>query len=222
LRDEYVIVHKAAIHVFQWTGARWLDNNQVADALYWLSILFTYYKKEPYYLDDICQALLNIAYRFRELKDSIINYIFRVFPTKEELVDGKILEMVMRRVEPNDEIAELVATKLLWYITTYDRDRYNSYSRSERNDMFNWLYDIPENLYIRLKPTFEKAALQLAQKDAWEAMHFACLFSRHSDFEIEKNIIEIAAKGLKEEKRYEEFYNILIDLCKYSIDNTQL
>lgn len=222
LRDEYVIVHKAAIHVFQWTGARWLDKNQVADVLYWLSILLNYYKKEPYYLDDICQAFLNIAYRFSEFKDSIIRYIFRVFPTNEELVDGKILEIVMRHVEPTDQIAELVAPKLSWYIVTYERDRYNSYSRSERNDMFNWLYEIPEAIYIRLKPVFTESALQLAQKDAWEAMHFACLFSRHCDFTIEKDIIEVAANGLKGEKSYEEFYSILMGIHKYSISNIQL
>ncbi|MCF2151803.1 hypothetical protein IQ276_036410 [Desmonostoc muscorum LEGE 12446] len=205
LHDDYVIVHKAAIHALRWQG-RWLNQNQAIEALNLiLGWLGTYKnKKDLYFLEEICRTIIWISDEFAGLKNITIRFICDVLPTKERLIDERIVREIIQYLKPDEPVAEFAVYLIAWCLANYSRDYYNGYDDSTREKMFNWLHQIPYTVYIRIRSKLLESARQLAIKDAWEASHFASLFARYGDYMAEKEVLDIAVESLNGEKRYEK------------------
>ncbi|MDJ0797653.1 MAG: hypothetical protein QNJ51_12695 [Calothrix sp. MO_167.B12] len=205
LRDKYVIVHKAAIHALQW-GGDWLDRNQAIEALNLMLGWLGTYRKDPYFLDDLCQAIIRVSHRFADLKNIAISFICNVLPTKEHIVDEKIINEIIRYLKPDEDeaVVELAARQIAWCLANYSRNRYNRYDDSVREKMFNWLHQIPHAIYTSIRSELLESARQLAAKDAWKVCYFASLFARYGDYIAEKEVFDIAVESLNGEKRYEK------------------
>lgn len=221
LHDPYVIVHMAAVRLFQWK-ARWLNKQQAVEALTAMIGLLKAYRNKPYDLDDICPVIMQIASHHPDLKNVAIKHVLSVLPTNEWLVDEKLMESLTRYVRPDESVAALVAKKVIWSLATYTRDRYNQYSFSARATMFEWLHQIPHVTYMRLKPVLLGAAKQVAAKDAWESCLFASLFAKHADYAGEEAILKTAADSLNGERRYEKFQKRLHNLQIVAAANARL
>lgn len=200
LRDNYVIVHKAAIQAFRWHGS-WFNQEQAVEALNLMICWLYTYKKKPYDLDDIAEAIMNTAWRFAPLKDIAIQHIAAVIPTNVAFVDERIVEDMIQCVDPNEPTAVIVARQIVWCLANYDRDHYNSYQHSRRAKMFQWLHKIPDAIYKSIQSELFESAKQLAKKDAWEACYFASLFARHENYSAEKEILMLAASSLNHDQK---------------------
>lgn len=221
LRDNYVIVHKAAIQAFRWHRS-WLTQEQAIEALD-LMIRWLYtYKNKPYDLDDIAEAIMNTARRFAHLKNIAIQHIAAVLPTNEVLVDEGILQDMIRCVDPNEPTAVIVARQIGLCLANYDRDRYNSYECSRRAKMFEWLHEVPQAVYESIQSELFEFAKQLAKKDAWEACYFASLFAKHDDFSAEQEVLTLAASSLNQEKKYSKLKTELELLGAIASSNSYL
>lgn len=212
LRDNYVIVHQAAIQILCRHGS-WCDREQATEALnLMIGWLYTY-RAKPYDLDDIARAIINIARRFTELKDIAFQHLALVLPTKEEIVDLNIVEYLIGFIDPKEPNAVILASQIGWCLANYERDRYNTYKFSKRSQMFEWLYNLPKNTYKSIQSDLFESAKQLAVKDAWEACYFASIFAMNNDYFAEKEILMICGKSLESEKRYSDFQSELQQLA---------
>jgi hypothetical protein len=208
LRDTFVIVHKAAIQALSrkfW----WLDFNQTIEALRLISGWMETYKSKPYDLEDLCDAALRMASPYDEIKRNAVLLVCYFFPTNERIADERILEHLIHSVKPDESIAEIIVKKIVWFLKKYPRDRYNYYGYSSRSRFLKWLSQLPHSAYVKLRGDMRDAALELAKKDAWESCQFASFFVRKNDFDIEREIIEVATGSLSGEKRYEKFQHEL-------------
>ncbi len=208
LRDEYVIVHKAAIHALQW-GGDWLNRNQAGETLNLMLGWLGTYRKDPYFLDDLCQAIIWVSHRFADLKNIAIRFICDVLPTKEYVVDERIIEEIIQYLKPDEAVVEFVVPKIAWCLANHTRYHYNDYNDSAREKMFNWLHQVPHAIYRRIRSELLESARQLAVKDAWEVSYFASLFARYGDYIPEKEVFDIAVESLNGEKCYEKLQKTL-------------
>jgi hypothetical protein len=221
LRDRYVIVHQSAVRALQ-RNSRWLTTGQAIEALNALAGLLGAYKDQPYDLEDICETTLSVSKRHDELWPYGLSYVLAVLPTSEYLIDEKMAEEIIRYVDPGERGSVHVAKLLLHCLTKYDRDRYNSYESCHRAYMFEWLSQIPNSVYPSLRPQLVSAATALAQKDAWESLHFASIFSEHFDFDAEHDTLIAAQRGLEGERSSEQFANTLNQLASVAAANSKL
>ncbi len=220
LHDRYAIVHKAAVHIFQW-NARWLKLQQQAiEALGAMAGLLKVYRNKPYDLDDLCPVILQIASHHPDLKDVAIEHVLGVLPTNEQLVDEKLMESLVRYVKPDESMAVLVAQKIIWSLVNYTP--YHQHSFRKRAKMFEWLHQIPYTTYAHLKPVLLDAAQQVAAKYAWESYLFSSLFAKYGDYVEEETILKAAADSLDGEKRDEKFQRKLRNLQAVAAANACL
>lgn len=204
LRDAFVIVHKAAIQILS-RKFRWLNFDQTIEALSIISGWMETYKNKPYDLRDLCSAALRISSPYEEIRKNVVLLACYFFPTKERYADESILEDLIHSVKPNEAAAEIIAKKIIWFLKNYSRDRYNNYGYSSRSHFFTWLYQMPQDIYLRIKDDLIEGVLALAKTDAWETCLFVSLFSRQNDFDIEKKILEVTINSMSSEKQYEKF-----------------
>jgi hypothetical protein len=221
LRDSYVIVHMAAIQAFRRHGS-WFSQEQAVEALNLMIGWLPTYKKKPHDLDNIAEAIMNAARRFAHLKDMALQDIAAVLPTNKALVDQRIVEDMIRCVDPNESTAIIVARKIGWCLANYDRDRYKSYEHSKRAKMFEWLHKVPRTIYESIQSDLFESAKQLARKDAWEACYFASLFAKHDDFSAEKEVLMLAASSLNQENKYSQIKDKLEFLSVIASSNIYL
>jgi hypothetical protein len=165
---------------------------------------------------------MNAARRFAHLKDMALQDIAAVLPTNKALVDQRIVEDMIRCVDPNESTAIIVARKIGWCLANYDRDRYNSYEHSKRAKMFEWLHKVPRTIYESIQSDLFESAKQLARKDAWEACYFASLFAKHDDFSAEKEVLMLAASSLNQENKYSQIKDKLEFLSVIASSNIYL
>ena len=221
LQDPKVVVHQAALRAVSWCP-KWFDERQAIEALTCLNAHLRVYHDDKYQLDDICGAILSIGRRDERLKLFALRMVRSVFPTGEELVDAKITEKLIGFCEPSERIAGLVAKDIGTYLARYHRDRYNHYGYSKRFRMFKWLHQLPVAAYQRVADDLLAAARQVAQRDAWEACHFASLFARFRMFRYEQCVLEAVANALPEEPRQETFRTSLHQLAMIADGNAAL
>lgn len=221
LHDRYVIVHKAAIRALEWKG-RWLSRSQTIEALNGMIGWLNTYRNDPYYLDDLCQAIVQVAAYYPDLKSLVAKSVTRILPTNEQLVDEKLAESLTRYIQPDEPTAGVVARHIVWCLGHYYRDRYQDSRFSERVRMFEWLYQIPQAIYVRVKPALIEAAKQIAARDAFESCFLAGLFAQRGDYSEEENVLTDAADSLSGEKRYHSLRKKLLDLRAVAAANAQL
>lgn len=221
LKDRFVIVHKAAIRVLSWNYS-WLNRGQSIEALDIIVGWMYTYKDQPYDLEDVIEAMINISTRWNDFKVHVFIHIDKVFPTYQELVDQRIVENMLQATNPEEPLSTFVARKIAWCLGYYTWDHCNSYEGSRRSEMFQWLHKIPYSVYLEAKPDLRKSAKELATKDAWESCHFASLFGQFGDYAAEQEILEIASNSISGEKRYEQVKERLDLLNTVATTNTHL
>ena len=221
LQDPKVVVHQAALRAVSWHPS-WFDEKQSSEVLKCLNAHLHVYRDDKYQLEDICGGVLKIGYRNRRLKLFALRMVKSVFPTGEELVDAKIVEKLIRFCEPSERNAGLVAKDIGTYLARYDRDHYNHYGYSKRFRMFRWLHQLPVAAYQRVADGLLASAKQVAQRDAWEACHFASLFAHFRMFRYEQCVLEAGANALPEEPRHETFRTSLHQLAMIAAGNAAL
>lgn len=204
LRDTFVIVHKAAIQALS-RRSRWLTFDQAIEALSIISGWMETYKDKAYDLRDLCDAALRISSPYDEIRKKVVLLICYFVPTRERFADERILEYLIHSVKPNEVDAEIIAKKVIWFLKSYPRDRYNSYGYSSRSHFFKWLYQIPQEIYQKIKDELKEGVVEIAKTDAWESCLLASLFVHQNDFDIEKEVLEVAINSLSSEKMYEKF-----------------
>lgn len=208
LRDQYVIVHKAAMRVLRF-HTNWLNSQNAVEAIeLYLGWLPTY-KEKAYELDDMIETILRITDKFAVNKNLICKCVLTFFPTKEFYPDENIIKSLISTFKPSDEEAKLIVPQVVWFLGTYQRDIYSSHRYSDRKQMFEWLHQLPGSTFKSCKESILSSAKKLAEKDPWDACNFASLMSKFNYYEEEKNILEIACDTIEGEKRYEELLNNL-------------
>ena len=221
LQDPKVVVHQAALRTVS-RHPSWFDEKQSFEVLKCLNAHLHVYRDEKYQLDDICHGILRIGYRNGHLKLFALRMVKSVFPTGEKLVDVKIAEELIRYCKPDDEYATLIAKDIGVHLASHDRDHYNDYAYSERLRMFEWLQQLPKVTYQRVTDHLLASARELAKRDAWEACHFASLFTHYRMFQYEQSVLETVANALPEEPRHETFRTSLHKLAMIAAGNAAL
>ena len=220
LRDEYVAVHKTATRTLRGEG-RHLNEQQAQEALVALRALAQAYRAQPYELDDICDAVLAVSARSRTLRMLGLQIIAGVFPTKENLVDERILEALCGATAPGDDVAIYVARSVAWCLSNYERDRYNTYQYQDRARFFDWLLRIPQPVYDKVQTDLADSAYKLAERDPWEVCHFAALFSRFGDHDIEAEVLRRASGALSGRKSIDTLQRALNRIRRAGMANEQ-
>lgn len=218
LRDQYVAVHKTALHFVRDHGYS-LSQAQKVEALRMLAVHAKVYKDKPYDLDDIYNATLYVSGGNSSFTLFALKLIKKGFPTGEQLADEKIVESLLKSVDPDDEASAFVADMVLTALKQGERDRYNSYDHQNRNRFVLWLSEMPSASYKSLKPQLIEVALAIASKDPWEGCLFANLFSRNGDYGTEAAVLGQAAKATEGEKALEDFRSSLEGLRSAALAN---
>ena len=221
LRDTFVVVHQAAIKILQW-NSRWLSDGQARDALIALRVLIAVYKDKPYDLDDICEATLRIGRRFKAYWPFALEACLSALPTGERLIDQKMCDELMRRTDDGDYGFNKVNRLLVHCLTRYRRDPYNGYESTSRDQAFAWLRRVPAAAYAELRQDLIDSCRSVAARDAWEALHFAELFTERNDFAAEQVVFHASAEGVGDEPRATGFRELIHDLASVSMANTCL
>ena len=184
----------------------WFDEKQSFEVLKCLNAHLHVYRDEKYQLDDICPR--NPKNRLSKWAPQVIRVTHGqvcFFRLEKKLVDVKIAEELIRYCKPDDEYATLIAKDIGVHLASHDRDHYNDYAYSERLRMFEWLQQLPKVTYQRVTDHLLASARELAKRDAWEACHFASLFTHYRMFQYEQSVLETVANALPEEPRHETF-----------------
>lgn len=221
LRDEKVVLHKTALRAVT-NHPSWFNDERSLRILNSLSGHLQAYRDEPYQLDDICEGILSVGSHRSRLKAFALKLVESVFLTGEELVDSKIAERLIWFCEPGEQIAQHVAKDIAMHLAHHNRDRFNSYSYSGRDRMFQWLHKLPLVTYQAVASDLLIFARRLASRDAWESCHFASLFAQFRTFEYERNVLETALGGLPDEPRHKPFWSTLSRLSTLAAGNTLL
>ena len=221
LRDTKIKVHQAATDAVS-RHPEWFSDNQAHEVLECLSVHLNAYKNDLFQIKDICEAILSIGHRNDVFKLNSIRLIISVFPTGEELVDTDIANYLMHFCKPDERLATIVSRSLALYLGLYKRDRYNHHRYSTRNQMIEWLIQIPPAIYQHLREKLLESAKKIAALDTWESLHFANLFSLFGDFQLEKEILEIASNSISDSPRHNEFKKKIDKLAEIANENSAL
>ena len=81
---------------------------------------------------------------------------------------------------------------------------------------------LPVAAYQRVADDLLASAKQVAQRDAWEACHFASLFAHFRMFRYEQCVLEAVANALPDEPRQEVFRTSLHQLAMIAAGNAAL
>ena len=221
LQDPTIIVHQAAVKAVEW-HSRWFDSNRAIEVLLCLSVHMKVYGKEPFRLEEVCRAVLNVGRQDQRLKAVCFKMVDSVFPTGEELADAKIADELTHFATAREDVSPAVATALGTFLGKYDRDRYNSYNHSRRGGLFTWLHELSNANFQRCEEALLDAAIQLASRDPWEACHFASLFSRYGRHKSESEVLSAASSSLPREARHQAFREDLDKLAASASVNARL
>ncbi len=218
LIDSYVVVHKSAVEALNRCNP-YLSDKQKEEALVRLSNLGKLYINEPYFLKDIFELMLKISGESKRFFYFSISQIKSTFPTKEMFVDYDIVESLLWRTSKKLQVFNIVIDFVLYNINTYGRDKYNSYEHSKRKKMFDWLFDIPKNVFEYKKNDILIAAQDLAKKDPWESLHFSALFNQFEEYYLESKVLTEASKSTSTEVQTKKFSKELEKVSIYAMLN---
>ena len=221
LQDPIVGVHLAALRAVSWRP-EWFDERQSLEVLACLAVHLRVYHDNKYQLEDICDGILTIGNRDERFKSFALRMVKSVFPTGEKIVDESIAKRLIHFCKPSDSIAQLVAKDIGTCLALHKRDEYNHYGHSDRPDMFDWLHKLPKATYQGAAEDLLASATKLANRDAWEAFHFASLFANFQMFRYEQRVLETARNALSKEPRNEAFRTDLQQLAMIAAGNAAL
>ncbi len=221
LQDPKVVVHQAALRAVS-RRSSWFDERQSIEVLNCLQSHLNAYRDDKFQLDDICDGILTVCPAIEGYKLIALRMVESILPTGEELVDSKIANNLMRFCDASERIAQYVAKDIASYLARHDRDHHNYYGHSNRGRMFEWLHELPLEIYQRAVEDILASATELAKRDAWESSHFASLFAHLRDFRNEQVVWETAANSLPEEPRCESFRAELRQFANIASTNVSL
>lgn len=219
LRDRYVAIHRTAIRAIR-QFAYQLNDQQAAEAMDSLDALAAAYSNKPYEVDDICDAIFSVARRNKTLRLVGLRVFASIFPTREQLVDEKLVERLLQLVNPDAADAAFAVLCISNCLTDYERDKYNSFDHQQHARFFEWLHSIPQATFTTTREVLLTAARAVAKRDPWEACHFCSLFVRFNDHIAEQEILRTAKAATEGEKSEERFGTLLQNLAHAAAANS--
>ena len=218
LQDSKVVVHQAAVKAVA-RRPSWFSLKQSYESLCALSAHVRAYRNDPYQLENACEAVLALSGRHAELKELAIAIVEAVYPTGELHVDEKIADKLTRVISPNSNLAPRVAVHVANFLATHDRDRYNSYSFSDRDKMVRWLHELPPESIAKVSETILEHAMALAARDFWESWQFASLFGRIGLHKEENGVLNAIHKSYPQEPKFNDIRVTVQALARMSEAN---
>ena len=218
LRDTYVVVHQAALQAVI-RRRYWFDASQQRDLLAKLEVHLNVYRQKTYQIDDICEAIMRVANADELHKVIALRLIRTVFPTGEEFVDRDIAGRMIRFCEPSEKLAPQVAKMVATYLAEHGRRRLNNYGDKDRAKMLEWFRNLAPANFQLVSNDLMRCALQVAERDAWEACGFAGIFAYFMDFEKERDVLAAALMSIPDEPRHAEQRNYMRRLLEAATMN---
>ena len=221
LRDPKVVVHQAAVKAID-RRPSWFTLEQAYEAITGLAVHMRVYRGEPYQLKHICEATIALARRHPALRPAAISIVESVLPTGERYVDEDVVKELTSVVEPDSNLAPRIVVHIGRFLASYDRDRYNSYSYSDRDRMVRWLHDVPPNSVATVSDTMLELASELAARDFWESWQFASMFGMAGMYEHESEVLKAVHDSYPDEPRFYENRKTVRALADMAAANEQL
>jgi hypothetical protein len=215
LQDNFVIVHQAAVRALD-SSTQSLNNIQKKEALVRLINLCGLYKTDIYFLKEIFSSLFHLCSGNRILASHAISTLKLCFPTNDRLVDYHLAKEAMWICSKTIPYFEAVSEMVLFNLETYERDRYNNHSYSDRHRFFDWLSKIPKTAIFEKRELVLSAGIKLARKDPWESLKFAAIFNELGDYESESSILKEGMNATSGELGTRKFSNILKNMSLYA------
>jgi hypothetical protein len=216
LRDPKVVVHQAAIRAIDWRPS-WFDASQALEAIKCLAALADACRTHPDELRHICEAAIAMGRRHTGLKKYALALVESVFPTKEEYVDEKITEELVRMTDPSETIAVRVAVHVATFLAMFDRDRLNG--SSDREEMIEWLHQLPVQTVTQIADKLLTLAVELAARDFWESWQFASLFAKNGLLGYEQKVLEAIRRSYPAEIKFDDIRQEVTGLIHLSSSN---
>jgi hypothetical protein len=198
LRDQYVVVHKAAIKVF-WFGGVPLTFQQRLEAFGSIVAIWRAYAQNPqesFFMDDVADALLAVSSDNAQLREVAIRLVCAYLPTQEVLVDSKLCETLVRASCVDGGADVFVAKALIACLVRHRREGYRG-GRDWREDATEWLLDLPETEWRVVACEFTACARAVAQRDPVETTLFASVLCEHGDHAGEASVLLAGARAAK-------------------------
>ena len=203
LTDNYVVVHQAALRAVI-RRSYWFDGNQARGLFASLASLLDAYGPKKYLVDEICDAVMRVGKGNPRYRAFALRLITKFFPTGEEFIDRHIAEGMLRFCEPTDTLAIHVAECLAVYLSEYEPDRLNHFGDSEREEMIEWMRQMPTSTFCQIAGDLLPFALKIATRDVWEACELAGLFAHHRLFHLEHRVLNTAVDSIPDEPRRDQ------------------
>jgi hypothetical protein len=222
LRDSYVVVHNAAIRAISW-HTHWLAPTQIEDVIQQLARwAATYRKKNPYKLEDICPPIVSLSQSIPTIRLSAIRFVAGLLPTGAPYVDAHLIELLTRRVEPEEDGAFYVAPQVAAWIVRDKRDPFD-YRDDVRDQIFEWLQALPVETFQKTRSALLAAGRSIAESgEIWSVYRLAATFASFSDFRAEAEVLGIAKCKLPQGRRYENTIRTLGDFEEAAKVNERL
>jgi hypothetical protein len=195
LRDQYVVVHKAAVRVF-WFGGIPMTPQQRFEAFSSLVVIWRTYSQKPtesFFMDDLAEALLSVAGDNEQLHEFAIRLVCAHLPTGQVLVDSKLCEALVRSSRASGRADIFVAKALIACLGHHCRDPYTS-DRDWREEAADWLLDLPQGKWRAVASEFAACARAAVLRDPAETPLFASVMCEHGDHGAEASVL-LAGSG---------------------------
>jgi hypothetical protein len=222
LRDSFVIVHDAAIRAIGW-NTHWLAPTQAEDAIQqFVGWAATYRKKNCFKLKDICRPILSLSRTVPAMRYGTVRFIAGLLPTGEHLVDAGLIELLIERVDAEEDGAFCVAPQAAAWLARHRRDPLDHHD-GVLNQVYDWLRALPVKTFQKARGALVKAGQAVAESgDAWSVLRFAAIFASFGDFQAEADVLGAGKRSLPKGRRNERLIQTLGELEQAAKANEQL
>lgn len=211
LRDPLVVVHKATIKLIA-DCPEWFVAERQKDAFGLLLRHLDVYRAEPFELESIAIAMIELAKGSAALSTQSVKSVCSLLPSGQSLVDENVVEILIRQVPPESSDAPAVVKSLMRVLSRSGRDRYNSYEHSRRSSFFHWLRRVPNDIAIDLRTEILQAGVAIAEADHWECLNVCDVLSRNLLYAEESTVLNAALKSIPDEFKSQEIRRNLYNL----------
>lgn len=205
LRDDYCVVHLAAIRVLS-DNTEWLDQAQATEAVNRVYGRAQGYKaQDPFQLDAVVRALLALSRCVPQLREACVRAVVSLLPTGQRVVDKQLLDLLTRRIAPTEPAAVLVAVPHARRIANSSRAAFDYHGDQERVEQFGWLHRLRRKAFVQVESDLLAVARQAAVRDPRDACLFASLFGAFGRYEAEAELLGLADASLPAGRANEQF-----------------
>jgi hypothetical protein len=191
LNDTYVYVHKCAARAIR--HLRTSNEEEATNIAYRLMILDRAYEKDPYFRQELRQALLRTTRRYPNLLIKMtVPVIIEHGRLEEPMLADDALRDFMYLLEDLPPRCEFYfAREVLTFIGRSERERFNSEEHTDRYRLLLALYDCSKQTIQLNLAAIQTAARAKAKDDPWDALRLAQLLSK---FEMHQEASQLAGE----------------------------